>query len=101
MLAKYDPTLPLGAALCFCAWRLFAKRRARSPEGPYWGNSPVWGALATTLAGLLLGGLVPPPPPLPPTHTHIHTPRAFVHLQFSSSNSLALIVAAWTLCKSF
>lgn len=58
MSTTYDPTLPLGGALCYCGWRLFAKRRLRSPEGPYWGNSPVWGALLTTLVGLAAGGLV-------------------------------------------
>lgn len=56
--ASSDPTLPLGAAICFCTYRLFDKRRKRNPEGPYWGNSPVWGALGGTIAGLLLGGLV-------------------------------------------
>lgn len=58
MSAAYDPTLPLGAAITFCVYRLFAKRKARSPDGPYWGNSPVWGALGTTLLGLLTGGAV-------------------------------------------
>lgn len=58
MSSTYDPTLPLGGAMCFCGWRLFSKRRIRSPEGPYWGNSPVWGALLTTLIGLVVGGLV-------------------------------------------
>ena len=59
--ASSDPTLPLGAAICFCTYRLFDKRRKRNPEGPYWGNSPVWGSLGGTIAGLLLGGLVSMP----------------------------------------
>jgi len=50
-----DPALPLGGALVYCIWRLFSKRKARSPEGPYWGNSPVWGALFTALLGLFAG----------------------------------------------
>jgi hypothetical protein len=58
MSAAYDPTLPLGAAITFCVYRLFAKRKTRAPDGPYWGNSPVWGALGTTLLGLLAGGVV-------------------------------------------
>lgn len=58
MSAAYDPTLPLGAAITFCVYRLFAKRKQRAPDGPYWGNSPVWGALGTTLLGLLAGGVV-------------------------------------------
>lgn len=56
--ASSDPTLPLGAAICFCTYRLFDKRRKRNPEGPYWGNSPVWGALGATVLGLVVGGLV-------------------------------------------
>lgn len=58
MSAAHDPTLPLGAAICFCAWRLFDKRKKRNPDGPYMGNSPVWGALGTTLLGLIVGGVV-------------------------------------------
>ncbi len=61
MSAAYDPTLPLGAAITFCVYRLFAKRKQRAPDGPYWGNSPVWGALGTTLLGLLAGGVVRSP----------------------------------------
>ena len=53
-----DPTLPLGAALAFCAWRLLDKRKNRNPDGPFWGGSPIWGALATTVFGFVLGALV-------------------------------------------
>ena len=53
-----DPTLPLGAAVAFSVWRFFDKRRKRNPEGPFWGGSPVWGALASTLLGLLFGFVV-------------------------------------------
>ena len=66
MSAAHDPTLPLGAAICFCAWRLFDKRKKRNPDGPYMGNSPVWGALGATLLALIVGGVVRMnPPPLP------------------------------------
>lgn len=65
MASTADPALPLGGALVYCIWRLFSKRKARSPEGPYWGNSPVWGALFTALLGLFAGSAVTPPPPLP------------------------------------
>jgi hypothetical protein len=74
MSAAYDPTLPLGAAITFCVYRLFAKRKARAPDGPYWGNSPVWGALGTTLLGLLAGGVVSLP---------------------SNSSGLRLMLRAW------
>lgn len=53
-----DPTLPLGAALCFCAWKLYDKRNKRNPDGPYWGNSPIWGALLSTVLSLIAGGLL-------------------------------------------
>ena len=56
--ASSDPTLPLGAAISFCAWKLYDKRSKRSPDGPHWGGNAVWGALATTILGLVLGGLV-------------------------------------------
>ena len=50
--------MPIGAALCYAVWRLFEKRKARNPDGPYWGNSPIWGALGTTLLALFAGFLV-------------------------------------------
>lgn len=53
-----DPTLPLGAAICFCAWKLYDKRNKRNPDGPYWGNSPIWGALVSTVLALMVGGLL-------------------------------------------
>lgn len=53
-----DPTLPLGAAICFCAWKLYDKRNKRNPDGPYWGNSPIWGALVSTVMSLIAGGLI-------------------------------------------
>lgn len=56
--ASSDPTLPIGAALCFCAWKLYDKRNKRNPDGPYLGGSPIWGALGSTIVSLLLGALV-------------------------------------------
>jgi len=56
--ASSDPTLPLGAAVCFCAWKLYDKRNKRNPDGPYWGNSPIWGALLNTMLALAFGGVV-------------------------------------------
>ncbi len=56
--ASSDPTLPLGGAVCFCAWKLYEKRNRRNPDGPYWGNSPIWGALVTTICALVVGGLL-------------------------------------------
>lgn len=56
--ASSDPTLPIGAALCFCAWKLYDKRNKRNPDGPYLGGSPIWGALGTTILSLLLGAVL-------------------------------------------
>lgn len=56
--ASSDPTLPMGAAIAFCAWKLYDKRNKRNPDGPYWGGSPIWGALLNTVAGLLIGGVL-------------------------------------------
>ncbi len=53
-----DPSLPVGAALCFSVWRLFDKRKKRSPDGGDLGRSPIWGAVGVTLFGLFLGSLV-------------------------------------------
>ena len=58
MSAAHDPAVPLGVAICFCTWRLFDKRRIRNPDGPFFGNSPIWGALGTTLLGLVVGSVV-------------------------------------------
>ena len=56
--AAADPTLPLGAAFAFSVWRFFDKRRKRNPDGSFWGGSPVWGAVASTLLGLFFGFVV-------------------------------------------
>ena len=68
MSAAHDPTLPLGAAICYCTWRLFDKRKIRNPDGPFFGNSPVFGALGTTLLGLAIGGVVRLDSPVPGPH---------------------------------
>ena len=56
--ASSDPTLPIGAALCFCAWKLYDKRNKRNPDGPYLGGSPIWGALGSTILSLLFGAVL-------------------------------------------
>ena len=33
MSAAYDPTLPLGGAITYCVYKLFSKRKNRSPDG--------------------------------------------------------------------
>lgn len=56
--ASSDPTLPVGAAICFCAWKLYDKRNKRDPDGPHWGGSPIWGALVATIGAVVVGGVV-------------------------------------------
>ncbi|EFN59567.1 hypothetical protein CHLNCDRAFT_132902 [Chlorella variabilis] len=56
--AASDPTLPLGAALAFAAWKLYDKRNKRNPDGPYWGGNPMWGALGAVVLALVLGSLL-------------------------------------------
>lgn len=55
--AASDPTLPLGAALAFAAWKLYDKRNKRNPDGPYWGGNPMWGALGAIVLALVLGSI--------------------------------------------
>lgn len=52
-----DPTFPVLGSICYCGWRVFDKRRKRGdPEGKeFFGGSPIWGALGTTLLALLAG----------------------------------------------
>jgi len=50
-----DPTFPVLGSICYCGWRIFDKRRKRDPEGKFFGGSPIWGALGTTLLALLAG----------------------------------------------
>ena len=53
-----DPSLPVGAAICFSIYKLFDKRKKRAPEGDTSGRSHIWGAVAVTVFGLVLGSLV-------------------------------------------
>jgi hypothetical protein len=50
-----DPTLPLGAAICYCAYKLYDKRSKRmgaaDPD-----RTPIWGALGATILALVVGG---------------------------------------------
>ena len=52
-----DPTFPVLGSICYCGWRVFDKRRKRGdPDGKeFFGGSPIWGALGTTLLALLAG----------------------------------------------
>lgn len=56
--AASDPTLPLGACLAFAAWKIYDKRSKRSPDGPFWGGNAMWGALAATVASLVIGSIL-------------------------------------------
>lgn len=51
--ATGDPTAPFVLAMGFCCWRMFDKRNKRNPDGPYFGNSPIWGAVGTALLGFI------------------------------------------------
>ena len=48
----------MGAAICFSIYKLFDKRKTRDPEGDTSGRSHIWGAVAVTVFGLVLGSLV-------------------------------------------
>ena len=48
----------MGAAICFSIYKLFDKRKKRAPEGDVSGRSHIWGAVAITVFGLMLGSLV-------------------------------------------
>ncbi len=55
--ASSDPTLPLGAAICYCAYKLYDKRSRRmGTDDP--DRTPIWGALGSTILALVLGGVV-------------------------------------------
>lgn len=56
--ATGDPTAPFVVSLSFCVWRVFDKRTKRNPEGPYFGNSAIWGSIATVLCGFVFALLV-------------------------------------------
>ena len=66
-----DPAFPVALALGYSAYKFFSKRKNRNPDGPFFGGSPIWGALAMTGVALALGALVSqslPQPCLCPTH---------------------------------
>lgn len=56
--ATGDPTAPFVLAIGFCCWRLFDKRTKRNPDGPYFGNSPIWGAVGSALLGFIFALVV-------------------------------------------
>ena len=53
----------MGAAICFSIYKLFDKRKKRAPDVS--GRSHIWGAVAVTVFGLMLGSLVSQHPSLP------------------------------------
>ena len=53
-----DPSLPVGAAIAFSIYKVFDKRKKRAPEGDASARSHIWGAVAVTVFGLVLGSLV-------------------------------------------
>ena len=57
----------MGAAICFSIYKLFDKRKKRTPEGDVSGRSHIWGAVAVTVFGLMLGSLVSLHPSIPRT----------------------------------
>lgn len=56
-VASSDPTLPLGAAICYCAYKLYEKRQRRMGTTDT-DRTPIWGALGSTLLALVLGGVL-------------------------------------------
>lgn len=56
-----DPILPMGLGFGYSAYKIFDKRQKRNPDGPYFGNSPIWGSILMALLGMMLGLLVSSP----------------------------------------
>eukprot|EP00873_Tetraselmis_striata_P018852 jgi/Tetstr1/439116/TSEL_002981.t1 len=52
-----DPILPMGLALGYSTYKVFQKRNSRNPDGPYLGNSPIFGALLQSITGAFLGAV--------------------------------------------
>ena len=55
--ASSDPTLPLGAAICYCGYKLYDKRARRMGSADP-DRTPIWGALGSTILALVVGGVV-------------------------------------------
>ena len=53
-----DPSLPIVGSFGYAVWLFVNKRKNRNPEGPFWGNNPLWGALLSSISALLLGAVV-------------------------------------------
>lgn len=53
-----DPILPMGLALGYSTYKLFQKRNSRNPDGPYLGNSPIFGALLQSITACMVGAMV-------------------------------------------
>lgn len=37
---------------------MFDKRQKKNPDGPFFGGSPIWGALGTTAIGFVIASIV-------------------------------------------
>ena len=56
--AAQDPTLPIVFSFGYSVYSFVRKRKLRNPEGPYLGDNPLWGSLASSLGALALSGVV-------------------------------------------
>ena len=56
--ATADPTLPIVFSFGYSVYSFVRKRKLRSPEGPFFGDNPLWGSLASSLGALALSGVV-------------------------------------------
>ena len=56
--ATADPTLPIVFSFGYSVYSFVRKRKLRNPEGPFLGDNPLWGSLASSLAALGISGVV-------------------------------------------